>query len=236
VAHITTPGGVRFDISKFNWLGNLIPEYPVAVAWHDAKGKTFEALRNTELVVGGTGPSSVHETTARLFNALLGTKYKIVSGYKGSAELDLAMERGETQGVAYESWSGVKLRKADWLRNKQIHITLAFGLDRNPDLPDAPFALDYAKTDEDRRLMQLFFSQDAMSRPMVAPPGVPVDRLAALQRAFMALGSDAEFLADAEKSGIQIELSDHLAVRKVIEMVAGTPEPLQKRLMNVTSP
>ena len=236
VAHITTPGGVRFDIAKFNWLGNLIPEYPVAVAWHDAPGKTFEALKTTELVVGGTGPSSVHETTARLFNALLGTKYKIVSGYKGSAELDLAMERGETQGVAYESWSGVKLRKADWLANKQIHITLAFGLDRNPDLPDAPFALDHARNDDDRKLMQLFFSQDAMSRPMVAPPGVPADRLSALQTAFMALGKDAEFLADAEKSGIQIELSDHRAVRKVIDLVAGTPEALQKRLNDVTSP
>ncbi len=236
VAHITTPSGVRFDISKMNWLGNLIPEYPVALAWHDAKGATLEGLRQNELVVGGTGPSSVHETTPRLFNALLGTRYRIVSGYKGSADLDLAMERGETQGVAYESWSGVKLRKGDWLEKKLVHVTLSFGIDRNPDLPNTPFALDYARNEDDKRLMQLFFSQDAMSRPMVAPPGIPKDRLEALQKAFMALGSDSEFLADAQKSNIQIELADHRAVRKVIDLIAETPEPLAKRLTELTSP
>ncbi len=236
IAHITNPSGVRFDIAKMNWLGNLIPEMPVAIAWHDAKAKTFDELRRSELIVGGTGPASVHETSARLFNALLGTKYRIVGGYKGSGDLDLAMERGETQGIAYDSWSGVKLRKGDWIRRGLIHVTLSYGLDRNPDLPDAPFALDHARDDDDKRLMQLYFAQDAVARPMIAPPGVPADRLAALRAAFMALGADPEFLADAEKSMLQIGLSDAASVKKIVDMVAGTPHALAQRLATLTAP
>ena len=236
LSHITQPGATRFDIGKMNWLGNIAAEFPVSTAWHTAKAKRFEDLLKTELIVGGTGTSSVHETTPRLFNALIGTKYRIVGGYKGSGDLDLAMERGEIDGIAYDSWSNVKLRKADMLRRELLHVTLAFGLERNPELPAAPFALDFAKNEDDRQLMRLFFAQDAAARPMIAPPGVPADRLAALRRAFMALAGDADFLGDAQRSNLLIGLDDDRYMATIIDMVVTTPPALVDRLNRITTP
>lgn len=236
IAHITQPGAARFDIKKINWLGNIAAELPVAVSWRTSRVKTFDELRRSEHIVGGTGTSSVHETTPRLFNALLDTKYKIVGGYKGSGDLDLAMERGEIEGVAYDSWSNVKIRKGDMLRSGLVFVPLSFGLERNPDLPNTPFALDYASNEEDKQLMKVFFAQDAAARPMVAPPGIPEDRLDALRAAFMALGNDAEFLTDAEKSLLMLGLGDHHYMGKIVEMVAATPPALAQRLNQITSP
>ncbi len=236
IAQITQPSAARFDITKINWLGNIVAEMPVAVAWHTARAKTFDELLRSEHIVGGTGTSSVHETTPRLFNALLGTKYRIVGGYKGSGDLDLAMERGEIEGVGYDSWSNVKVRKGDMLRRGLVQVPIAFGLDRNPDLPGTPFALDYVRNEEDKQLMKVFFAQDAAARPMIAPPGVPADRLEALRRAFMAVETDAEFLADADKSLLTLGLGDHHYMKKIVDMVASTPPALAQRLNVVTSP
>ncbi len=236
IAHIIQPGAARFDINKISWLGNIAAELPVAVAWHTSRVKTFEDLRRSEHIVGGTGTSSVHETTPRLLNAVLGTKYRIVGGYKGSGDLDLAMERGEIEGMGYDSWSNVKVRKGDMLRRGLVFVPLSFGLERNPDLPDTPFALDYVANEDDRQLMQVFFAQDAAARPMVAPPGIPPDRLEALRKAFMAVEKDSEFQADAEKSLLTIGLGDHNYMRKIVDMVASTPPALAQRLNQITSP
>ena len=236
IAHITQPGAARFDISKINWLGNIVAELPVSVAWHTSRVKTFEQLRLNEHIVGGTGASSVHETTPRLLNALLGTQFRIVSGYKGSADLDLAMERGEIEGMGYDSWSNVKVRKGDMLRRGLVATPLTFGLDRNPDLPNTPFALDFARNEEDKQLMKTFFAQDAAARPMIAPPGIPNDRLQALRNAFMSVEKDAEFLADAEKSLLTLGLGDHHYMQKIVDMVAATPPALARRLNEITAP
>lgn len=236
IAHIIQPDAARFDIKKVNWLGNIAAELPVAVAWRTSRVKSFNELRRSEHIVGGTGTSSVHETTPRLFNSLLGTKYKIVGGYKGSGDLDLAMERGEIEGVGYDSWSNVNVRKGDMLKGGLVFVPLSFGLERNPDLPNTPFALDYANNEEDKQLMKVFFAQDAAARPMIAPPGIPTDRLEALRAAFMAIGKDAEFLVDAEKSMLTLGLGDHEYMRKIVEMVAATPPALAQRLKQITSP
>lgn len=236
IAHITQPSAARFDISKINWLGNIVPELPVAVAWHTSRVKTFDDLRRTEHIVGGTGASSVHETTPRLLNALLGTKFRIVGGYKGSGDLDLAMERGEIEGMGYDSWSNVKVRKGDMLSRGLVFTPLSFGLDRNPDLPNTPFALDFVRNEEDKQLMQAFFAQDAAARPMIAPPGIPVDRLDALRVAFISVEKDSEFLSDAEKSLLTLGLGNHLYMKKIVDMVAATPPALAQRLNEITAP
>ena len=236
IAHITQPGAARFDISKINWLGNIVAELPVAVAWHTSRVKTFDELRRSEHIVRGTGASSVHETTPRLLNALLGTQFRIVGGYKGSGDLDLAMERGEIEGMGYDSWSNVKVRKGDMLRRGLVLTPLSFGLDRNPDLPNTPFALDFVRNEEDKQLMKAFFAQDAAARPMIAPPGIPMDRLQALRHAFMSVEKDAEFLADAERSLLTLGLGDHHYLQKIVDMVAATPPTLARRLNEITAP
>lgn len=236
IAHITQPGAARFDISKINWLGNIVPELPVAVAWHTSRVKTFDQLRQNEHIVGGTGPSSVHETTPRLLNALLGTQFRIIGGYKGSGDLDLAMERGEIEGIGYDSWSNVKVRKGDMLRRGLVLIPLSFGLHRNPDLPNTPFALDFVRNEEDKQLMKIFFAQDAAARPMIAPPGIPTDRLQALRHAFISVETDTEFRADAEKSLLTLGLGDHRYMKNIVEMVAATPPTIAQRLNQITAP
>ena len=111
-----------------------------------------------------------------------------------------------------------------------VNVVLTFGLDRNPDLPGIPFALDVARNEEDRQVMRLFFSQDAAARPVIAPPGIPDDRLAALRRAFMAVEKDAEFMADADKSLLSIDLGDHAYMQKIVDMVATTPAAVAQEL------
>jgi tripartite-type tricarboxylate transporter receptor subunit TctC len=235
-ATLTNPTGVRFDIAKFNWIGNMASETAVVVAWADSPIKTTEDLFTKEMIVGGTGPTIDTETTPRLLNALIGTKFKIISGYPGTTEVTLAMERGEVMGLGDWSWSNVKSRRGDYLRDKKIHILMQSALQKEPDLPDVPLALDYVKNPEDRQIMELIMAQKTVARPLVAPPDVPKDRIAALRTAFMATGKDADFIQDSEKSKLDIGLTSGEEVDKVVARIVKTPPALAERLSAAIAP
>jgi tripartite-type tricarboxylate transporter receptor subunit TctC len=223
---ITNPNGVHFDIAKFNWIGNLSTETAVSLAWHTTP---------FEMIVGGTGPTIDTETTPRLLNALIGTKFKIISGYKGTADLTLAMERGETQGMGDWSWSNVKTRRPEYLRDGKIRVLLQVATEKLSDLPDVPLALDYVKNDTDRKVMELFLAQKTVARPVLAPPGIPADRVAAIRKAFVDMTNDAAFKRDADKSKLEIEPATGEAVDKVIKLIAATPDDIGKRLTQAIS-
>lgn len=235
-ATLTNPTGVRFDIAKFNWIGNMASETAVVVAWADSPIKTTEDLFTKEMIVGGTGPTIDTETTPRLLNALIGTKFKIISGYPGTTEVTLAMERGEVMGLGDWSWSNVKSRRGDYLRDKKIHILMQSALQKEPDLPDVPLALDYVKNPEDRQIMELIMAQKTVARPLVAPPDVPKDRIAALRTAFMATGKDADFIQDSEKSKLDIGLTSGEELDKVVARIVKTPPALAERLSAAIAP
>lgn len=235
-ATLTNPTGVRFDIAKFNWIGNMASETAVVVAWADSPIKTTEDLFTKEMIVGGTGPTIDTETTPRLLNALIGTKFKIISGYPGTTEVTLAMERGEVMGLADWSWSNVKSRRGDYLRDKKIRILMQSALQKEPDLPDVPLALDYVKNPEDRQIMELIMAQKTVARPLVAPPDVPKDRIAVLRTAFMATGKDADFIQDSEKSKLDIGLTSGEEVDKVVARIVKTPPALAERLSAAIAP
>lgn len=235
-ATLTNPTGVRFDIAKFNWIGNMASETAVVVAWADSPIKTTEDLFTKEMIVGGTGPTIDTETTPRLLNALIGTKFKIISGYPGTTEVTLAMERGEVMGLGDWSWSNVKSRRGDYLRDKKIRILMQSALQKEPDLPDVPLALDYVKNPEDRQIMELIMAQKTVARPLVAPPDVPKDRIAALRTAFMATGKDADFIQDSEKSKLDIGLTSGEEVDKVVARIVKTPPALAERLSAAIAP
>src|SRR5262245_4358346 len=226
--------GARFEVDKFNWIGSLASETAVAFAWHTVPIKTIDDLFHRELVVGGmTGVDP--ETTPRLYNALLGTRFKIVNGYNGTTDIGLAIERGEVEGIGDWSWNSLKSIKPDWLREKKINILLQGALAKDPELPNVPLALDYVKDELDRDVMRLYLAQKQAARPVVAPPGIPADRLEALRTAFMAMASDPEFTDDAARSQLQVNPTSGESVQRIAAMIASAPERVATRLLAVLS-
>lgn len=235
-ASLISPQNVRFDVAKFNWIGSVSSETGLVVAWHTAPLQTTGDLFKTEMIVGGTGPMIDTETTPRLLNALIGTRFRIVSGYPGTTEVLLAMERGEVMGLGDWSWSNIKARNLDLLKTGKIRLLMQAALAKDPDIPDVPFALDFAKSPADRRLIEFLIAPKAVARPIAAPPGTPADRLQALRDAFLSLKSDPDFIADAEKSRLEVGLSSGAEVARVIAIIGSTPKAETDRLLGLISP
>lgn len=235
LAKLTNPTAVRFDVDKLNWIGSISSEVGVSSAWHTDPHKTAKDLFERELIVGGhTGVDP--EMTPRLYNALLGTKFKIVTGYNGTADIGLAIERGEVQGIGDWSWSSLKKQKPDWLRDKKITLLLQGALQNDPELGDLPNALDFVKNPSDRKVLELYFTQKTVARPIIAPPSIPADRLATLRSAFAALATDREFLADAEKSSLEVSPISGEEVDKVIALITSAPPDVAARYTKAFTP
>jgi tripartite-type tricarboxylate transporter receptor subunit TctC len=160
---------------------------------------------------------------------VLGTKLKLVSGYPGGNDVDLAMERGEVKGRCGWSWSSVKSTHPDWIRDHKIKVLVQLGLTKHPDLPDVPLVTEFAKTDAQRQLLRLIFARQVMGRPYLAPPGVPRDRAEMLRNAFAATLHDPDFLADAEKSQIEINPVSGDAIEKLVAEAYQTPAEVVQR-------
>jgi tripartite-type tricarboxylate transporter receptor subunit TctC len=220
--------GPRFDPTKFNWLGSLNNEVNVCVAWHTAKVKSVKDALTNELFVGGSGPNDT-EVTPAVLNNILGTKFKIISGYPSSSAVTLAMERGEVEGLC-SSYSSIENRNAHWLKEKKINFLLQNSTKKHPDLPNVPLALEFAKSDEDRQLIELNDARLIMGRPFMVGPDVPADRVKALRAAFTAMVKDPAFLADANKQGMEITPVDGDEVQDLLERVAKTPKAAIERL------
>jgi tripartite-type tricarboxylate transporter receptor subunit TctC len=234
LAKLITPGSVQFDIAKLNWIGNLNSETAVSLAWASAPVENAKDLFSKELIVGGeTGVDP--EVTPRLYNALLGMKFKIINGYNGTTEIGLAMERGEVQGIGDWSWSSLKVQRPEWIRDKKVRVLLQGGLEKNPELPDVPSALDFVKDDVSRQALELYFTQKTVARPLVAPPDVPADRLAILRKALVELSDDQAFLEDAKRTKLEIGILPGEAVQKVITGIASASPEAVKRLVGVMS-
>jgi tripartite-type tricarboxylate transporter receptor subunit TctC len=220
----------QFDGNKFNWIGSANDEVSVCVAWSGrAKVRKFEDLLTTELAVGGTGSAADTDQFPRILNGVLGTKMKIVTGYPGGNDVNLALERGEVDGRCGWSWSSVKSTRGSWLTDKKITILMQLSLSKHPDLPDVPLVTDLAKTDEQRQILRLIFARQVMGRPYLAPPNVPADRVAALRSAFMGTMADKEFLAEAEKAQLEITPVSGEAVQKLVGEVYQTPPEIAKK-------
>jgi len=219
----------RFDPLRFSWIGNANIENSVCVAWHTAAVKTVTDVFATELIVGGASSAAQEVMFPRALNKLLGTKFRIVTGYPGSTEILLAMERGETQGFCGIGWTFLKLRKADWLKEKKINILFQMALEKHPEIPDVPAILDYARSGEDRQVLELLFAPQEMGRPFFAPPGIPDERVRALRSAFVQTLKDAAFLEEAEKQGIEVQPLAGEDIQKLLERVYAAPKPVVDR-------
>jgi tripartite-type tricarboxylate transporter receptor subunit TctC len=236
LAQLTKQPNVQFEVSKFNWIGSVSPESSLVVAWSTAPVKSVQDLFARQLIVGGTGATSDLEASARLLNATIGTKFKIVSGYPGQVDVSLAMERGEIQGTADWSWSEIKTRHGDYLAGKKLTLLLQNALHKAPDLPEVPLAMDFIKDDTDRKVAQLYFGLKEVARPIMAGPAVPADRLEALRAAFMMLKDDADFKADAEKSGIEVDPTAATKIDDYVKLAASASPEVVRRLSDILNP
>jgi hypothetical protein len=228
LAKLTYPSGVRFDVEKFNWLGSLNSEVALTVAWHTVPHKSAKDLFDKELIVSGIAGADP-EVTPRLYNALLGTKFKIVTGYTGTAQMMLALERGEVQGRADWALSSIKAVRPDWLRDRKITLLMQGALHNEPALKELPNALDFIKNPDDRNVLELYFTQKTVARPVVAPPGVPAERAAVLRTAFMALAQDQDFLAEAARTNVEVGPISGDEVARIVALIAATPPDIAER-------
>jgi tripartite-type tricarboxylate transporter receptor subunit TctC len=236
LAKLTYPAGTRFDIEKFGWVGSLNSETAVTLAWNaTSPHRTARDLFEKELIVGGI-VSVDPETTPRLYNSLIGTKFKIVSGYNSTAQIALAIERGEVQGIADWSWSSLKAARSDWIRDKKITMLMQGALQRNAELGDMPSALDFIKNQSDRQVMELHFTQKSAARPVIMPPGVPAERLAILRNAFAALAQDQDFLGEAAKSKVEFNFVPGQEIDKVVALIVATPPEIAARYAKAFAP
>ena len=219
----------QFDARKFNWLGSTSNEVSVCVAWHTAPVKKFADLLTTELVVSASGAGSPSIVYPKILNAALGTKFKVINGYPGSAESVIAMERGEVQGNCAWGWVPMMATKGDWLRDGKLNVIVQTGMKSYPGHEDVPLALDLAKTEEERELMELVFVPLTFARPFAAPPGVPKERVAALRKAFADTTHDKQFLADAEKAQLEIDLVTGEEIDAILARIYKTPKAVIER-------
>ena len=233
---LTNQPGVQYDPEKYTWIGNMASEVGVTVVSDNSPAKKTEDLFTQEIVVGGSGAGAENETGPRLLNAVLGTKFKLVSGYKSQTEVTLAMERGEVAGVGSMSWPNVKNNKAQELRQGKIRVLMQNGLKRDKDLPNIPLSLEFAKNDADRQALEFYFTQNTIARPIVAPPGVPADRAAALRAAVLAMAKDQEFKDDAARLGFDTDPVSGEEVQRIVEMLVKTPADVVKRVSEATNP
>src|SRR5437588_972936 len=227
-AKLINPGQVRFEVARLNWIGNMTTEVGVVLAWRTAPHKSATDLFDKELIVGGHAGVDP-ELTPRLYNAVLGMKFKIINGYNGTADIALAMEGGEVSGIGDWSWSSLKKQRPQWVRDGSVRLLLQSGLKNDPELPNVPNALEFAKTESDRKVIELFLSQKTVARPIIAPPAVPAERIAILRKAFAALATDREFLADAEKSNLDVDPIPGEEVDKVIALITSAPREVVER-------
>ena len=213
----------KFDARQFNWIGTANVEYTTCSLWHTAKVKALQDALTTEAIVGGSGADATEVVFPKAANKLVGTKFKVVLGYPGSTEILLAMERGEVEGFCGIGWTFLKLRKGDWLKDKKINILYQMSLEKHPELPDVPAIIDYAKTSDDRKVFEFLFAPQEMGRPFFAPPGVPAERVRALREAFAQTLKDPQFLADAEKMGIEVQHVGGEQIQMLVERIYASP-------------
>jgi tripartite-type tricarboxylate transporter receptor subunit TctC len=235
LAKLIYPSGVRYDIEKFHWLGSLNSETAVTLAWHTAPHKTARDLFDKELIVGGiTGVDP--ETTPRLYNSLIGTKFKVVTGYNSTGQIALAIERGEVHGIADWSWSSLKAVRPQWLANKQVTLLLQGALKNDPELGNLPNALNFIKNDTDRKVLELHFTQKTAARPLVAPPEVPAERIVLLRKALEELAKDKDFLADMDKAKMEFSFVPGPEIDKIVAQIAATPPDIASRYASAFAP
>lgn len=230
---LLNPGDAQYQATKFNWLGSANNEVSVCVAWNTSGITNLDQLKSKEITVGGTGGAADTDQFPKVINGVLGTKFKLVTGYPGGNDINLAMERGEVSGRCGWSWSSVLTTRPDWVKEKKINVLVQLAMQKTPDLPTIPLVIDLAKSKEDRQILSLIFARQTMGRPFVLPPSVPKAIVNELRLAFMDTMRDPQFKAEADKSKMEIEPVDGETIQKIVKEAYATPKDVVNKAVNL---
>jgi tripartite-type tricarboxylate transporter receptor subunit TctC len=217
------------DGRTFGWLGSMNDEVSVCVAWKSSDVTKFEDVMTRELTVGASGAGGDTFIFPSVLNGVLGTRFKIVNGYPGGNEISMALERGEVQGRCGWSWSSLKATHLKWVETGQMRVITQIGLTKHPDLPNVPLALEFAKTAEQSDALRLVFARQSMAWPFAAPPGTPKARVEELRKAFAATLDDPEFVADAQKIGLEVRQVHGEEIDTILAQAYGVAEGTVRR-------
>ncbi|MDP2357661.1 MAG: tripartite tricarboxylate transporter substrate-binding protein [Beijerinckiaceae bacterium] len=219
--------GVQFDAREFQWIGSLAPTVETMITTEASKIRTVEDAKKRDVIAGSNGASGITYMYPLMMNDMLGTKFKMVTGYPGSGQLNLAMERGEVDG-RNNSWTSIKSTKPNWIADKLIHV-LVYSGPKQDDLPGVPHFLELIENPEDRAVARVVTSGGSLGRPFTVAPGVPAERVAALRTAFTDMLKDPEFIKDATSLRIELQPISHQELKKVIDDLFATPDHLKER-------
>ena len=222
----------KYNARKFVWLGSAFSDTTVCVSWHATSFKTMDDLFKREMITGSVGNSTTLIVPVAM-NSVLGTKLKIVKGYQGSGGLKVAMERGEIEGFCGASLDSIQSSSPDWLTEHKINVLAQMTFQKTSEVPNVPSMMDYAKTDDDKKVLELIFSWMLMGRPLAAPPAIPQDRAAALRTAFDDTMKDAAFVAEAKKLGITVDPVTGRDMDDFLQKIYQSPQPLIKRAAEI---
>jgi tripartite-type tricarboxylate transporter receptor subunit TctC len=220
----------KFDPLKLSWLGSMNADTSVSVATKASGVKSWQDLKQKELIVAGTGVGTESVVVPYVLRNVLGLKFKVIAGYPGGSEMNLAMQRGEVAGRGTFSWTSLKPHKEQWVDTGDLIVLFQMGLKKHPDLANVPLVTDLAETDEQRKLLELEFTGFQLGRPYFLPEGVPADRVTGLRRAFDAAMKDKELNAEAVKLDLEVNPTTGEEMQEILTRVYATPKALVDKL------
>lgn len=226
--------GIQFDARMFNWIGNLVVVNNIMFVSAMSGVATLDDAKRKALAIGATGASSPSVLYPLVSNNLLGTKFKIVAGYSGGGDINLAVERHELDGRGSNSWATMKSTRADWLRDRSINILFQVGPRREPDLPEVPLWSELGEGEAQRQVLDILSGDVAVGRPILTAPGVPADRVQALRKAFDDTVADPQFLAAARQANMYINPMGGEELQAIIGRIAAPPDRILTLLRQAT--
>jgi tripartite-type tricarboxylate transporter receptor subunit TctC len=221
-------GNTNYDSKRFNWIGRVSSAVEMAIVWHTVPVNTIEDVRRRETLMGGTGPTSSTVFVPYLLNNLAGMKFKVVTGFNGTTEIALAMERGEVEGSATPLESLTSYR-ADWVRDRKIRILAQYTAARDAELPDVPTMVELGRGEEARQILGFYASAADVGRSIVAPPAMPAQTVATLRRAFDEMLADPVFLEEGKRTGIPLKPMSGDRLQDLVSRLGSFPPPLLEK-------
>jgi tripartite-type tricarboxylate transporter receptor subunit TctC len=213
----------KFDGTKFDWLGSIASDTSLCITGEKSPIKTWNDMLTTQVVMGGQSVGADSDIYARLYRNVFGAKIKLVSGYPGTTDIILAMERGEVDGICGLSWSTIKISRPEWVKQERVHFLVQAGLKEEPDLSAVPLAIDLTDDPEKKQILELHLASQGMARPYAAPPGTVAERKAALIKAFDDTMKDPDFLAEAAKAKIEVNPMTGREIDALLQRLYATP-------------
>jgi tripartite-type tricarboxylate transporter receptor subunit TctC len=226
---------VQFEPTKFTWLGSGTNEISICATWHTSPVKTWADMLKTSFTVGGEGAGSDPDSYSLMLRNIFGAKLKLVSGYHGTSDIILAVERGEVDGRCGWSWSSIKSTREAWIREKKLNILVHISDQKAPELAHVPTITDFA-SDRQKQVLRLVTSRQVMGRPFAAPPGVPEDRKQALRAAFDATLKDPAFLDEANKLKLEVNPVSGADVDKLLGELYRAPKDIVEEARKAIAP